>query len=470
MKRATVALLLSLVAVVAVAGEEPAPAPAEGKWIPLFNGKDLDGWVPKIAGYDAGVNFGDTFRVENGVLRVSYDRYEAFGGRFGHLFHRTPFSHYVIAVEYRFTGEQAKGGPDWAFRNSGIMIHGQPVETMRKEQDFPISIEVQLLGGRGDGKPRATANLCTPGTNVVMDGKLETRHCVGSTSKTYDGDQWVRVEVEVHGGGVIAHRVNGETVLSYEKPQIGGGNVSGFDPAVKRDGELLAGGSISLQSESHPVEFRKVELRELPVEAPSAGDAELERAAAWMAGEFDTFAQVARDEAAGTAYRHVRAVLRVVPVTVDGLSGGGRAFYLEQALAESEDKPYRQRVVLLTRLDGRLVNRLYRLKRPEAFVGAWREPKRLEALVPAELELDEGCDLLWTPAWPDRFAGVAGEGGTCRTQLRGATHVVSRVELRADGLTSLDQGFDDAGAHRWGPPPGTAGHAFVRRPSRASTP
>jgi hypothetical protein len=341
---------------------------------------------------------------------------------------------------------------------------------MRKEQDFPISIEVQLLGGRGDGKPRATANLCTPGTNVVMDGKLETRHCVGSTSKTYDGDQWVRVEVEVHGAGVVSHRVNGETVLSYEKPQIGGGNVSGFDPAVKKDGELLAGGSISLQSESHPVEFRKVELRELPVEAPSTGDAELERAAAWMAGEFDTFAQVARDEAAGTAYRHVRAVLRVVPVTVDGLSGGGRAFYLEQALAESEDKPYRQRVVLLTRLDGRLVNRLYRLKRPEAFVGAWREPKRLEALVPAELELDEGCDLLWTPAWPDRFAGVAGEGGTCRTQLRGATHVVSRVELRADGLTSLDQGFDAAGAHRWGPPPGTAGHVFARRPPRSSTP
>jgi hypothetical protein len=159
-----------------------------------------------------------------------------------------------------------------------------------------------------------------------------------------------------------------------------------------------------------------------------------------------------------------------VPATVPGLSEGGRAFYLEQALAGSEDEPYRQRVVLLTRLDGRLVNRLYRLKRPAALVGAWREPKRLGALVPAEMELDAGCDLAWTPAWPDRFAGVAGEGGSCRTQARGATHVVSRVELRADGLTSLDQGFDDAGAHKWGPPPGTAGHAFARRPAKASAP
>jgi len=240
-----------------------AADPDEKQWIPLFNGKDLAGWVPKITGYEAGVNFGDTFRVENGVLRVVYDKYDTFGGRFGHLFYETPFSHYVIAVEYRFVGEQAKGGPDWAFRNSGVMIHGQPVATMKQAQDFPICIEAQFLGGRGDGKPRSTANLCTPGTNVVMNGQLETRHCVNSSSKTLDGDQWVRVEIEVHGGGEIVHRVNGETVLQYEKPQIGGGNVAGHDPALMKDAELLTSGSISLQAESHPVEFRKVELLNL---------------------------------------------------------------------------------------------------------------------------------------------------------------------------------------------------------------
>jgi hypothetical protein len=265
MKRIADALLLTLVlAPLAFAADAAKPAsPDEKEWIRLFDGKSLDGWVPKITGYEAGVNFGDTFRVENGVLKVSYDKYDDFGGRFGHLFYRTAFSHYVLVVEYRFLGEQVKGGPDWGFRNSGAMIHGQPVETMRKDQDFPISIEVQLLGGRGDGKPRSTANLCTPGTNVVMEGKLVTTHCVDSRSKTFDGDQWVRVEVEVHGDGVITHKVNGETVLSYEKPQIGAGNVSNYDPAVKKDGQLLEGGSISLQSESHPVEFRKVELLNL---------------------------------------------------------------------------------------------------------------------------------------------------------------------------------------------------------------
>jgi hypothetical protein len=236
---------------------------AGGKeWVQLFNGKNLDGWIPKITGSAVGENALKTFRVENGLLKVSYENYEKFDNRFGHLFYKDSFSYYVIAVEYRFTGEQATGGPGWATRNSGIMVHGQPVATMGKDQDFPISIEVQLLGGLGKG-PRPTANLCTPGTNVEMKGELFTRHCVNSTSPTLDGDQWVRVEVHVHGGEWIRHVVNGETVLEYQKPQVGGGNVSGHDPAVKRDGEILTGGSISLQSESHPVEFRKVELLNL---------------------------------------------------------------------------------------------------------------------------------------------------------------------------------------------------------------
>jgi hypothetical protein len=257
--RTGAALLLLLSAPPLVSAGEPG----KKEWVSLFDGKSLAGWVPKITGYDAGVNFGDTFRVENGVLKVVYDKYDTFSGRFGHLFYKTPFSHYVIAVEYRFVGEQAKDGPAWAFRNSGVMVHGQPVASMKKDQDFPICIEAQFLGGRGDGSARSTANLCTPGTNVVMNGQLETRHCINSSSKTFDGDQWLRVEVEVHGGGAIVHRVNGETVLRYEKPQIGGGNVAGHDPAVKRDGEILTSGSISLQAESHPIEFRKVELLNL---------------------------------------------------------------------------------------------------------------------------------------------------------------------------------------------------------------
>jgi len=263
MKHARSMLLVLLVGAVG-AGAAAAQGDADRKeWVPIFNGKNLDGWDVKITGHDLNDNAGNTFRVENGVLKTAYDAYgQSFGNRFGHLFYRQKLSHYVVAVEYRFVGEQAPGAPDWAFRNSGVMVHSQSARSMTKGQDFPVSIEVQLLGGPETGE-RTTANLCTPGTNVEMDGKLVTQHCVNSTSRTYRGDQWVRVEVEVLGGASIRHIVEGQTVLAYQKPQAGGGNVTSADPSVVKDGALLEEGYIALQSESHPIEFRKVELLNL---------------------------------------------------------------------------------------------------------------------------------------------------------------------------------------------------------------
>lgn len=237
---------------------------SDSGWIQLFNGKDLNDWKVKITGYPTGENFGNTFRVEDGKMKVVYDAdaYPDFAEQFGHIFYKQKYSWYLLGVEYRFVGEQARGGPGWAIRNSGAMLHCQDPETMLDDQDFPISIEVQFLGGNGSDE-RSTANLCTPGTNVVMDGKLFTNHCVSSSSQTYHGDQWVRVEVLVLGDSLIEHIVGGETVLRYEKPQIGGGNVIHYDSTVKEDGKLLDEGYIALQSESHPIEFRKVELYDL---------------------------------------------------------------------------------------------------------------------------------------------------------------------------------------------------------------
>jgi hypothetical protein len=196
------------------------------EWISLFNGKDLTGWTPKIRHYASGENFANTFRVEDGKMVVRYDGYDKFNARYGHIFYKDKYSYYRIKLQYRFVGQQANEGEGWAFRNSGIMVHGQTPESMGKDQDFPVSIEVQLLGGNGKD-PRTTCNLCTPGTNVVMKDSLITTHCINSTSKTYHGDQWVEAEVEVYGDSLIRHRVNGEEVLLYEKPQIGDGMVNG---------------------------------------------------------------------------------------------------------------------------------------------------------------------------------------------------------------------------------------------------
>ena len=251
--------------VVLAADQRAQPAkndPAKQEWIQLFNGKNLDGWTPKFAKHDLGENFNDTFRVENGLLEVRYDKWTKFDGEFGHLFYKEPFSYYRLAAEYRFVGDQVPGGPAWAIRNNGLMLHSPHPKTMLKDQDFPIALEIQLLGGLGRG-PRTTANLCTPGSNVVYQGKLHTPHCTNSTSRTYDGDQWVRVEVLVHGDALVRHIVEGQTVLEYSQPQIGGGGASPVDPAVKIDGTPMTGGYISLQAETAPIDFRKVELLNL---------------------------------------------------------------------------------------------------------------------------------------------------------------------------------------------------------------
>jgi hypothetical protein len=230
-------------------------------WVSLFNGRDLDGWVVKFAGYPLGENFNDTFHVEDGALKVSYDAYERFNDEFGHIFYEQPFSNYRLRLEYRFTGEQVAGGKIWGRRNSGVMIHAQAPTSMLKEQKVPVSIEVQFLGGLGDG-PRPTGNLCTPGTNVVIDGQLVKKHCTPSSSGTFDGDGWVTMEVEVRGSRLVRHMINGDVVFEYSAPQLDPEDPRAA-PFLNDDGHLLSGGYIALQAESHPVEFRNIQILEL---------------------------------------------------------------------------------------------------------------------------------------------------------------------------------------------------------------
>tara|TARA_R110002049_G_scaffold2750_2_gene21404 strand:- start:108988 stop:109794 length:807 start_codon:yes stop_codon:yes gene_type:complete len=255
-------LVLAITVFAGPTNAEEVEGSNQGKWVQLFNGKDLDGWTPKIRYHEVGENYANTFRVEDGLLKVGYEGYDDFNQTFGHLFYKDDFSNYRLRVEYRFVGDQCKGGPGWAFRNSGVMIHGERPETMAKDQDFPVSVEVQLLGGDGK-KDRTNANLCTPGTNVVKDGELFLPHCTSSSSRTYHGDQWVTAEIEVHGNGVIKHILDGETVLQYTKSQLDDRDPHAVELGKAAGTMMLSGGSISLQSESHGVEFRKVEIMEL---------------------------------------------------------------------------------------------------------------------------------------------------------------------------------------------------------------
>jgi hypothetical protein len=249
--------------------------PKKEEWQSLFNGKDLTGWDIKIAGQELNDNYKNTFRVKDGILQIAYDEYQEFDGKFGHLYYNQPFSYYKLRFTYRFVGNQTKGGASWNVRNSGVMLHSQSAASLSKGQDFPVSLELQLLGGLGKGE-RHTANLCTPGTQVYINGKLNTQHCIDSWSKTYDGDQWVTVEAVVLGDSLVQHLIENKVVFAFEKPQVGGGFVSkdySFKEAhiddaaaqewIKKDNTPLGEGYIALQAESHPIEFKDIELLNL---------------------------------------------------------------------------------------------------------------------------------------------------------------------------------------------------------------
>ncbi len=238
--------------------------PSEEEWISLFNGNDIKNWFVKIQHHKTGENYGNTFRVEEGMIKVRYDQYEKFNEQFGHLYFKQPFSYYHLKFEYRFTGAWRRDAPSYTELNSGVMYHSQDPRTMPKEQDWPISVEFQLLAGLADGKPRTTGNMCSPGTHIVYRGKLDSRHCINSSSKTYQpGEGWIRGELIVLGDSLITHIINGDTVMQYSKPQIGGDVVNRYDPKQKEDGKVLDHGFIALQSEGQPIDFRNVKLLNL---------------------------------------------------------------------------------------------------------------------------------------------------------------------------------------------------------------
>jgi hypothetical protein len=238
-------------------------ATSKKEWISLFNGKDINDWIVKAHHHDVGVNFGNTFRVEDGMIKVRYDQYGDYNDQFAHLYFKEPFSRFHLKLDYRFTGTQQKGAPSYTLLNSGVMFHSQDPHTILKEQDWPISVEMQFLAGLGDGNPRPTGNMCSPGTEIVYKGTKYNGHCLNSTSKTYDKDEWVHAELIVLGDSLITHIINGDTVLQYSKPSMGGGYFKGYDKAIFKPGQPLTSGYIALQSEGHPIDFKNIQLKKL---------------------------------------------------------------------------------------------------------------------------------------------------------------------------------------------------------------
>lgn len=237
---------------------------AEHPWVPLFNGRNLDGWTVKIAGHALGENAFNTFRVEDGILKVSYDGHPNFGGRFGHLYSNLAYSRYILRMEYRFEGGRMADAPGYVNLNSGVMYHAQPPQSMTMDQGFPVSMEFQFLADEGKGA-RPTGNVCTPGTHLEIDGKKVVQHIVESSAPTFPAGEWVKIELEVRGNDEVIHRVNGREVLRYQKPQLDSAcTIVSAEPLMKAGWpRLLSSGHIALQAEGQGVWFRNIELKSL---------------------------------------------------------------------------------------------------------------------------------------------------------------------------------------------------------------
>lgn len=251
----------------------PERNPSKEEWIQLFNGKDLTGWDIKIARRDLNDNLNNNFKVADGAIKVDYSGFGKFDGNFGHIYYHEPFSYYRVRLEYKFTGKQLDGGPSWANMNSGIMLHSQSAKSLDQNQAFPVSLEMQFLAS-DEKEKRHTGNLCTPGTEVYQYDQRMEAHCIDSDSEYYPLDQWVKAEAVVLGDSVIHHIINGDTVLSYQLPHISEwfvgkdntwafGGVSDSLQWIQKKDTPLVGGYIALQAESHPVEFRSIELLNL---------------------------------------------------------------------------------------------------------------------------------------------------------------------------------------------------------------
>jgi len=243
------------------------------EWTSLFNGKDLTGWDIKIKDHTLGENYKNTFRVEDSMIRVVYSDYEKFNDQFGHLYTQRTYSYYKLKLQYRFVGDHLPDAPEWADRNSGVMLHSQSGPSVNLNQNFPVSLEFQFLCGNGkDTVP--TGNVCTPGTFLTYDGKPFLGHIMNSNSKTYLKNEWISAEAEVYGDSLVRHIINGDTVLTYTKPMIGEGFVSksntwtwaGITDSlvwINKANTPLKEGHIALQAESQPVDFRRIEILNL---------------------------------------------------------------------------------------------------------------------------------------------------------------------------------------------------------------
>jgi hypothetical protein len=243
--------------------------PNDTDWVQLFNRVDLKDWDIKFTGHQLNDNYKNTFKVQDSLLIVDYGGYTGFNNEWGHAANKTkPYSYYLLRAEYSPGANQVSGGPSWAVQNNGLMLHSQSMASMTLGQNYPISMECQLKGSKNG----PTLNLCTPGTayyNAVSGGSVNTTHCTSISASSSPGpasDAWAWASAYVLGDSIIRHYngkgVGSTPVLTYYRPVYNNadGSVGSAPSNTPANGTPLKSGYISIQAETAPYRFRRIEL------------------------------------------------------------------------------------------------------------------------------------------------------------------------------------------------------------------
>lgn len=128
----------------------------------------------------------------------------------------------------------------------------------------------------------------------------------------------------------------------------------------------------------------------------------------------------------------------------------GNYLYVEQALNSMQNKPYRQRVYEITRInDSIFSSAIYTLPADSLWVGKWKDPPAFDSISKQDLTLRNGCEVLLKRKSVNNYDGKTGVK-TCESSLRGAAYATSEVAIFSDKIVSWDRGFDAEGNHVWG--------------------
>jgi len=197
-------------------------AAAVDEFVPLFNGRDLSGWV--------NVNCApDTFSARDGIIVCT-------GQPTGVMRTERQYENFVLELEWMHLHERG---------NAGLFVWSGPLPVTG--QPFTRSIEVQILDGRNSETYTSHGDVfAIQGATMKPDRPhpLGSMRCLPSEQRCHPAGQWNHYRVTCQ-NGVIKLAVNGKVVSG------------GYDCNPQK-------GYICLESEGSDVHFRNIRLQELP--------------------------------------------------------------------------------------------------------------------------------------------------------------------------------------------------------------